>query len=256
MECKPRKRVITMWRVILVTVSVMTIAVVLKESLYRWKGGRWLGATKPHPALVLGAIINGQPAELSPATNLVQGSTITPTLDVDWGGGTVGSTELTLTGKVIPAGKPITLTEPGTYRLSAEAHTGRWARTRTVVFEVTEFPRLEATAAVERFNLQPFELVLRLSAEAFDIAGADPLTVSLGLYDTRNKPIDRIGLATKPDGSPDATFTGSEWILRFDRPEAARALATRPARLILSAGGSREGERIDITADATLPELP
>jgi len=180
-EPKHRKRSLTRWRVMFVTVSAVTLAVVLRESINRWKGGNWLGDTTTQPALVLGTLVNGQPASLSAHSSLVRGTTITPTLDVDWGEGPVGSVELTLTGKVIPPGKPITLDETGSYRLAVEAHTGRWARTRVIVFEVTEFPRLEATAAVERFNAEPFELVLRLSAEAFDIAGTDPLTVSLGL---------------------------------------------------------------------------
>lgn len=258
MRSNRRKRVSTMWRVILVSALAAAFLFVFKDTFYRWKGGRWLSATTAQPALVLGALINGEPADLNPENNLVQGTTITPTLDIDWGSGPTGSVELTFLGRVIPANKPITLTEPGSYSLAVEAHTERWTRTRTISFEVTEYPRIRAQAVVDRFDREPFELIVRLSGDAFDEDTINPATLSIALLDARNKPIERLPIAmiqTGPDAGPDARLVDGSWILRFARIPGTPAQGGSPVAAIITGSGLNQGQLFDIVANTSIPAL-
>lgn len=248
---------------LIVLAGVVILGMVLASLQLRW----WqLFFPRPYsPPTVLLSILKEDGSVVSAKNdhiiNVIQGTTITPIVDVDWGDHQKGTVNLTYSGIVVKAGEPISLDSLGVATLLAEVSTNQSIVTySSVSLEITRNPRYKAIASgvqLTAFSLNRFEIDIRLSSDEFSIKDIYLSHVSLWLLDDSNMTLDRLPVAIVDEVSTDqpeyrAEFDGGSWIIHFSRPHDALPLETLPTHIMLTGSGWQGQQHVKFTAVPSL----
>lgn len=250
-------------RIIIAAVVVLAVVVVVATSSWTGLLSSRHQVTAP-PGVSLSAVIDGRLVDstIGEPVRAIRGTSITPRLVIDWGEHDPGQVSLTMNGRAIVVGQPITLSTSGVHTLRVEVFADTWTAEDSISFEVSSKQRSLATAVVEQFAILDgggLEIDVRLSSVAFDVERIYLSHISLWLMDDSNLTLDRLpaasnGVADSDNTNHEAVFADGFWRIRFVRDRAAEPLRVMPSRVMVT-GSAWEGEAyIDFTTEPV--ELP
>ncbi|MCW5762366.1 MAG: hypothetical protein KIT88_03875 [Phycisphaeraceae bacterium] len=206
--------------------------------------------------------------------NVVVGSLVEPSVEVEWNGHGPGQIELTMENTPISPGARLTMRGLGFSELQYSSIGQTWAAIDSIVLKINAYPRLDATVhpvAVETGDGGPLDIravTVRFSSDEFDIRNIWLSHVSLWLEDDKRLTLgDGLSIAKRagdgmqgeaqPGADPTkdeagleyiATFEGGLWTLRFERPADAAPLASWPTHLSVTGSGWRGEETVEFVA--------